>query len=34
MAKTPMKSYSLAEMKDKYVGKTETNMNTNFVWTF
>ena len=35
MAKTPMKSYSLAEMKDKYVGKKAgINMNKNFGWTF
>lgn len=25
MAKTPMKSYSLAEMKDKYIGKKGTS---------
>ena len=38
MVKEEMKSYSLAEMKDKYIGKvgtkTETIMNMNFGWRF
>lgn len=38
MAKTKLKSYTLAEMKDKYIGKVgpekEMNMNMNYGWMF
>ncbi len=30
MAKTPIKSYSLAEMKDKYIGKVGTKVRDQF----
>jgi HTH-type transcriptional regulator / antitoxin HipB len=30
MAKTPIKSYSLAEMKDKYIGKVGTKNRDNY----
>ncbi len=30
MAKTTMKSYSLAEMKDKYIGKVGTEVRDNY----
>ena len=38
MQNTEIKSYSLSEMKDKYIGekelKTEKITNMNFVWMF